>query len=126
MPEESLPDGWSCRQVFASGALADGGDGVRFEVPAQGESLAAFVVRSAGVAHGYLNQCRHIPVELDWQPGRFFDDSGLYLVCATHGATYRASDGRCVDGPCKGQALIALRVLESGGVIWVAVQHGKE
>jgi nitrite reductase/ring-hydroxylating ferredoxin subunit len=124
IPEEALPDGWAWREVCASAALADGGDGVRFEVPGRDQPLAAFAVRSAGVVRGYLNQCRHIPVELDWQPGRFFDDTGLYLICATHGATYRASDGRCAGGPCNGQGLIALQVLESDGAIWVAVQDG--
>ncbi len=119
-----LPDGWRWRAVCRSDALSDGGDGVRFEVAADGSALAAFAVRCEGVARGYLNQCRHVAVELDWQPGRFFDDTGLYLVCSTHGAMYHASDGRCAGGPCRGQGLIALQVAESDGVVWVAVQDG--
>ena len=120
----ALPDGWSWRQVCGSEVLRDGDSGVRFDVPARGESLAAFVVRSEGVVRAYLNQCRHVPVELDWQPGRFFDDTGLYLICSTHGAMYRASDGACAGGPCRGQGLAALQVVETDGVVWVAVQHG--
>lgn len=123
-PAAGLPDGWHWRRVCGSDALCDGGDGVRFDVPAAQEPLSAFVVRSEGAVRGYLNQCRHVPVELDWQPGRFFDDTGLYLVCSTHGAMYRASDGRCAGGPCRGQGLIALQVAEADGVVWVAVQHG--
>ena len=122
---QALPQGWSWRQVCGSEALCDGDEGVRFELAAQAEPLAAFVVRSEGVVRGYLNQCRHVPVELDWQPGRFFDDTGLYLVCSTHGAMYRASDGACAGGPCRGQGLIALQVVEADGAVWVAVQDGK-
>lgn len=111
--------------VCASAQLDDGGDGVRFELEGATPE-AAFVVRFAGQVHAYLNQCRHIPVELDWQPGRFFDASGLYLVCATHGATYRAHDGVCIEGPCVGRRLQALRVIECDAAVWVAVQSGNE
>lgn len=82
----------------------------------------AFVVRHDGVARAYLNRCAHVAVELDWPSGQFFDDSGLYLVCATHGATYRAADGRCVGGPCRGSSLVALQTRESNGKVWVALE----
>ncbi len=98
---------------------------MRFELAAATPE-AAFVVRSAGLVHAYLNQCRHIPVELDWEPGRFFDSSGLYLVCATHGATYRANDGVCIEGPCTGRRLQALEAVEFDGAVWVAMQSGNE
>ena len=122
---ERLPVGWRWVEVCDSGALADGGDGARFEMPGD-EMVSGFAVRSEGTVYAYLNQCQHIPVELDWQLGKFFDASGLYLVCATHGATYRASDGVCVEGPCVGSQLKALRVAESGGSVWVAMQSGNE
>ncbi|HEY5635101.1 MAG TPA: Rieske 2Fe-2S domain-containing protein [Burkholderiaceae bacterium] len=122
---ERLPVGWRWVEVCDSGALADGGDGARFEMPGD-EMVSGFAVRSEGTVYAYLNQCQHIPVELDWQLGKFFDASGLYLVCATHGATYRASDGVCVEGPCVGRRLRALRVAESGGSVWVAMQSGNE
>ena len=49
---------------------------------------AAFAVRFRGRVRAFLNRCGHLPVELDWEEGRFFDASGLYLICATHGALY--------------------------------------
>ncbi|MEK9777197.1 MAG: Rieske 2Fe-2S domain-containing protein, partial [Quisquiliibacterium sp.] len=82
----------------------------------------AFVVRYDGLPRAFLNQCMHVPVELDWQPGRFFDLDGLYLICATHGATYDPVDGLCVAGPCQGRRLIALPVAEHDSAIWVAVR----
>ena len=108
-------------QVCRSDELIEAGDGVRFEIPGKDGSLPAFAVRFDGEVRAYLNQCRHIPVELDWQPGRFFDADGLYLICATHGATYQADDGLCVAGPCSGQALIALHVREAAGAVFVSM-----
>ncbi len=51
--------------------------------------------------------------------GEFFDLSGLYLVCATHGAAYLPESGRCVAGPCSGKALTPLRVMESDGNVYL-------
>ena len=116
--------GWRWQAVCASAALAEGGDGVRFDVPAAGGApLPAFVVRYDGLPRAYLNRCSHVPVELDWQPGRFFDDSGLYLICATHGAMYNAEDGACAGGPCRGRGLSVLQACEAGGTVGVAVRN---
>jgi len=118
--------GWRWQLVCQASELEEGGEGVRFEVSGAQAPLAAFVVRAGGAARAYLNRCSHVAVELDWQPGQFFDDSGLYLVCATHGAMYRATDGQCVGGPCKGQGLVALTVREHGGKVWVAIRDDEE
>lgn len=93
-------------------ALEDGGRGVRFEVLVGGRRTPAFVIRYGGHVYAYLNQCAHVPMELDWSEGQFFETSGLYLMCATHGATYEPDTGRCVGGPCRGGALQAVRVEE--------------
>ena len=58
------------------------------------------------------------PMELDWQEGRFFDASGLYLMCATHGAVYAPDSGECVGGPCRGASLAKLRVEERDGQVY--------
>ena len=111
--------------VCASGDLAEGGEGVRFEWGASGDggcSVPAFVVRFDGQPRAYLNRCAHVAMELDWLPGRFFDDAGLYLICATHGAMYEPDSGQCVAGPCRGAALVALRCEESGGRVRVAAE----
>ena len=115
------------RLICESAALIEGGKGIRFSVLRDGKPVPAFVVRYHGVAYGYLNQCAHIPVELDWVEGEFFDCSGLYLICTTHGATYEPATGHCIMGPCKGQALNALSVTEQDGGIYLNQsenQHG--
>jgi nitrite reductase/ring-hydroxylating ferredoxin subunit len=106
------------RLICASSALADSGRGVRFDVEYFGEPAPAFVVRYRGKAHGYLNRCAHVAMELDWQEGVFFDSDGRDLLCSTHGATYDARTGRCVGGPCVGSALVKLRLEERGGQVY--------
>jgi len=99
--------------ICQSEALVDGGKGVRFPVTAGGEDATAFVVRYAGVVHGYLNRCAHIPLELDWNHGEFFEPGGSYLMCSTHGALYAPDTGACAGGPCRGVGLRALEVQEN-------------
>lgn len=106
------------RLVCSSAELQEGGDGVRFTSECQGVAEPAFAVRHAGKVHAYFNSCGHVRVELDWQPGRFFDDSGLYLICSTHGALYAPENGRCLGGPCKGKGLTPITIVERDGHIY--------
>lgn len=107
------------RLVCPSAALVDGGDGVRFTLERSGVTEEAFAVRFDGKAKAYLNRCGHMPVELDWQPGRFFDDSGLYLMCATHGAIYSPENGHCLGGRCNGVGLVPLAIIEHDGHVYL-------
>jgi nitrite reductase/ring-hydroxylating ferredoxin subunit len=114
------------RVICASSALVDGGRGVRFALVRHGASRSAFAIRYDGRARAYLNSCAHIPVELDWLEGEFFDRSGLYLICATHGATYDPANGHCIMGPCKGQRLIALTVEERDGRVYLTERENQD
>jgi nitrite reductase/ring-hydroxylating ferredoxin subunit len=107
------------RLICAAAALQERGKGVRFTVERNGAHEPAFAVRYGGVVRAFVNRCAHIPVELDWMEGEFFDLSGLYLVCSTHGAAYRPESGRCVNGPCSGRGLTALQVEESEGMVYL-------
>jgi nitrite reductase/ring-hydroxylating ferredoxin subunit len=116
-------DGWSA--VCAVDALAERGDGVRFEVARPGGALPAFVLRIEGTPRAYVNQCAHVPIELDWNPGRFLDETGTVIVCATHGAVYDAADGACVGGPCRGRGLQPIACREVDGRVEVRAElHG--
>lgn len=105
--------------ICAAADLGEGGDGVRFQVDVGGVPLPAFAVRHAGKVRAYVNRCAHAWTELDWIPGKFFDDSGLYLVCATHGALFLPDTGRCAAGPCKGKGLTPLAVEERDGAVFL-------
>jgi nitrite reductase/ring-hydroxylating ferredoxin subunit len=107
------------RLICASGELAEGGDGVRFQLEREGEPAPAFVIRHGGRAYAYLNRCAHIALELDWQAGKFFDAEGEYLICSTHGALYAPESGACRGGPCRGAGLTRVDVFESDGNIYL-------
>ena len=107
------------RLICASEDLPDGGKGVRFETKTPLGTAPAFAVRYSGKPFAYVNRCGHVPVELDWQPAEFFDYSGLYLICATHGALYAPDSGRCMAGKCAGKGLQALPVNEHDGQVFI-------
>lgn len=107
------------RLICASGDLEDCGRGARFTVQRRGEEVPAFVIRFRGQVHAYLNQCGHVPAQLDWQPGEFFDYSKLYLVCSIHGALYAPESGQCLGGRCQGVGLKTLRVEERAGFVYL-------
>ena len=98
--------------ICDSESLDEGGKGIRFPVTVDGDDLTAFFVRYGLEARAYLNRCAHLPMELDWTEGEFFESSGLYLMCATHGALYEPDTGHCAGGPCRGGRLHAINVIE--------------
>ena len=75
---------------------------VPFDVRHENRICAAFAIRYQDRVYAYLNRCAHVPMEMDVQPNRFFDNSGHWLMCATHGATYQPQTGACRSGPCRG------------------------
>lgn len=96
--------------------LVDSGLAVSFDVVYAGQTCRAFAIRYQGEAHAYLNRCAHVAMEMDWQPDRFFDDSGRWLICASHGAIYEPTTGACRGGPCRG-GLIKIGLVECDGVV---------
>lgn len=105
--------------ICSTVALVEGGSGVRFTVHSGRGSYPAFVVRYNGAVHAYVNRCTHRSLELDWEPGRFYDVDARHLVCATHGALYEPDTGRCVAGPCNG-GLVKLAAFENNGYVYLA------
>lgn len=103
-------------ELCASDALVNGGRAVAFDVTYAGQVCRAFAVRYQDRPHAYLNRCTHVPMEMDYQEGQFFDDTGQWLLCATHGAAYRPDTGHCVGGPCRG-GLVKIALSEHGGVV---------
>jgi len=104
--------------VCASAQLADGGIGVRFRLGDGDHADSGFVVRSDGRVAGFVNRCAHVPMELDWIAGHFFDAGGTRLVCATHGAEYDPASGRCLGGACAGRGLQPLAFVEKDGIVY--------
>lgn len=99
-----------------SADLADGGLAVPFDVVYGGQTCRAFAIRYEGRVHAYLNRCTHVAMELDYQSNHFFDTTGRWLICATHGALYAPDTGACRGGPCRG-ALVKIGLTENDGVV---------
>jgi nitrite reductase/ring-hydroxylating ferredoxin subunit len=108
--------------ICPSAALVDRGEGVRFEVVQGGARHPAFAIRVDGRVHAYRNRCAHVAVELDWQPGRFFDADGIVLICSTHGALYDPATGACRGGPCRGAGLEPVPVEELDGRVVLSMK----
>ena len=83
-----------------------------------GRTARGFAIRFDGTAYAYLNQCAHVPIEMDYQPNRFFDSTGRWLMCSTHGAMYQPETGRCVGGPCRGGLIKIALTVQNGVVHW--------
>ena len=112
-------------QVIAlcnSAQLQDSGEAAPFDVVYHGQTCLAFAIRYDGQVYAYLNRCSHVPMEMDYQPNRFFDLTGHWLICATHGATYSPKTGACRGGPCRG-GLIAIQTSERDGVVHWHTAH---
>lgn len=102
--------------LCSSSDLVEGGLAVPFDVVHAGQTCRAFAIRFEGQPHAYLNRCTHVAMEMDFQPDRFFDGTGRWLLCATHGATYQPDTGDCVGGPCRG-GLVKVALSEQEGVV---------
>jgi nitrite reductase/ring-hydroxylating ferredoxin subunit len=98
--------------IGKSEELVDRSYGVRFSMP---DGRQAFAIRFDGQIKAYINECRHLPTELDWNFGHFLDADKQFLVCATHGALYDPLTGVCVEGPCRGKALEKVGIAENAG-----------
>ena len=100
-----------------TGDLVEGGQAVPFDIKYAGQTCRAFAIRYQGAPHAYLNRCTHVAMELDWQPNQIFDDTGQWLLCASHGAAYLPATGQCVSGPCRG-GLVKITLLESEAIVY--------
>jgi len=92
----------------------------KFLLPVEGEAVEAFVVNVDGTLHAWVNRCRHVPLTMDWVENRFLDEAG-FIVCATHGARYRADTGECVLGPPLGRQLIRVPLRIDGDQVLAGV-----
>lgn len=112
----SPQDASGCVELCPSAELINSRDAVPFDVMYYGRQCRAFAIRYQGQVYAYLNRCAHVPMEMDFQPNRFFDSTGHSLICATHGATYQPQTGQCQMGPCRG-GLIKIELSETQGIV---------
>jgi nitrite reductase/ring-hydroxylating ferredoxin subunit len=72
-----------------------------------------FVVRKNGF-HAYRNACPHWEgTSLPWRKDAYLNADATRIVCSAHGAQFDIDTGVCLLGPCPGQSLTRLPVMET-------------
>jgi len=104
--------------LCASAELEEAGKACVFDVMLWRRPARAFALRFEGRVVAYMNRCAHVPTEMDSQPGEFLDADRRFILCSMHGAVYEPTSGRCIAGPCAGQRLMAVDVVERGGQVY--------
>ena len=103
--------------VLALEALQDPGS-KSITVTCDARLFDLFVVRRGDEVRAYLNNCPHTGAPLDWVPDQFLSLDGKHIQCAMHNALFRWDDGKCIAGPCAGDALTAVPTrIENGQVM---------
>ncbi|MDP9150329.1 MAG: Rieske (2Fe-2S) protein [Myxococcota bacterium] len=83
------------------------------------EARSVLVGRVGGAWHAYENVCRHRALPLDLGASSPMSDDGRFLLCHQHGALYRPADGACIAGPCEGQSLTPVDIVEENDGLWI-------
>jgi len=77
--------------------------------------LEGLLVGTSEGPRAFENRCPHVPVPLDRAHDAILSADGRHLVCRSHGALFELPTGRCVSGPCEGEALREIPIEPSGG-----------
>lgn len=105
---------WLC----ASADLKERDLAVSFDLRFYRRPARGFALRIDGQVVAYVNQCAHVPVQMQWQEGQFLDHDRRWIICAMHGATYDPRSGDCLAGPCAGGRLRSVALEERDGQVY--------
>ena len=83
-----------------------------FSVEFDGEKIEGFIVQKDGLFYAYRNSCPHTSAPLDWVEHQFLDLDGALIQCAVHDARFTIENGFCVAGPCSGDSLQPLSIVQ--------------
>lgn len=114
MPDIKKKRIWVC----TASSLGDG-DYLRVECRYANKASSVLVLRYAGQCVAYLNQCVHMPPELDCEQRTIFDSNHNWLRCSMHGIAYDLVTGASISTMCNGEKLTAIRVVEDDTGIWI-------
>lgn len=91
-----------------------------FTVPGANGVNDAFLIFVNQQCFAYENSCPHTGVNLNWQKEQFFSVDGLFLQCCMHGALFELETGFCVRGPCQGQKLKPVNIVNENGSVYLS------
>ena len=58
-------------------------------------------------------------VPLNWEPGRFLNNTGDLIQCSTHGALFAIESGECLQGPCQGESLQKIEYEVKNDILYI-------
>jgi nitrite reductase/ring-hydroxylating ferredoxin subunit len=116
----TLPAMTDLREWHVDVSLLAPGHTAKFRLDCGGRRVHGFIVNHDGTYHAYVNSCPHVGTPLDLWENEFLAEDGRALICATHGAVFDPPTGRCIAGPCTGDALTALPLRLEGASVIVA------
>jgi nitrite reductase/ring-hydroxylating ferredoxin subunit len=119
MPSAEPPELDVERVVCALAELDDPGSRA-FTIGRGDWPLRGLVVRRGREVHAYVNRCPHAGHPLNLQAHEFLTQDRSLLLCRSHGALFEIATGRCVAGPCAGQALRRVPVAIDGDYVLLA------
>ena len=104
-------------KLLKKSELTSVGQTIPFEVMVNGRPFPAFAILTSEGIKAYLNSCPHAKVGLDYDDNEFYHPELNRIVCKTHGATFSLEEGECDSGPCVGDKLTPLQVVDQGEII---------
>jgi nitrite reductase/ring-hydroxylating ferredoxin subunit len=69
--------------------------------------------------YAYVNQCVHMPRNLNCEANTIFDESEKLLRCSMHGTVYQPETGASISTRCNGERLQAIRLKVHDDVIYI-------
>lgn len=80
-----------------------------------------FIVRNGNTVSAYENSCPHNLSPLNWSEDMFLSDDNEFIQCASHGALFELDTGKCIYGPCMGQALQSVNIEIDDDIIYALI-----
>ncbi|MFT2111074.1 Rieske (2Fe-2S) protein [Marinomonas sp. 2405UD68-3] len=88
------------------------------------DDIHIIVLKQQEHFYAYLNKCPHRNIQLEWNKDEFFDESGSFLHCFTHGALFLPKTGECIAGPCQFQSLEKVPIFIEDDTIYCDPERG--
>ena len=83
------------------------------------DTLDVLVVQTPAGRRAYINACPHQFIPLETFPDWVFTEDRKHLFCSGHGALFVPETGLCTEGPCDGDSLQRLTIVEAEGAIYL-------
>jgi len=92
----------------------------------RGKPHSGIIFRFNGNTLAYLNQCVHMPRQLNCESNAIFDKQQNLLRCSMHGIVFDPFSGESLSTMCKDEKLIKLQLKTIDDEIFISDKHCAE